>query len=359
MLTVIELLTQKSLKTLRLVTNKEGLANRVVGIGIYEWENPEEIKKTFAKGEFVTTTLSNVKNDEKQLKEILIALIDVQVSAIAIKEVYFTTLPEEILEYANAKKVPVFFYKDTFMDDILFDIKYALNHFDRNDFLRKKIKELLETKNKEKEEEICTELSLYINRNYYCAFIKFKEGHKNKETLHELPGIVIECALCSIWITGEKGAFNIRECNAGFSTYKEEVSDLKAALVEARNSMIIAVIDNDKELSYSDFKLDRVLVALNKNTELREFYNNFNKKIVSYDLNHGSNLEETLITYIKAGGDTGLTAKLMHQHTNTIRYRITKIKCVLEIEEDVDSYIQMYFYVRTHQILQEVEKEWI
>jgi DNA-binding PucR family transcriptional regulator len=40
----------------------------------------------------------------------------------------------------------------------------------------------------------------------------------------------------------------------------------------------------------------------------------------------------------------------MFQHSNTIRYRIEKIKNLLELGDDAGSFTQLYLFVRLHQI---------
>jgi DNA-binding PucR family transcriptional regulator len=49
-----------------------------------------------------------------------------------------------------------------------------------------------------------------------------------------------------------------------------------------------------------------------------------------------------------------LTAQKMFQHSNTIRYRIDKIRKLLELDDGAHSLAQLYIFVRLHRIYQDL-----
>ena len=97
MLNVMDLLAFAQFNDFKLVTNSKGLFNPVLGTGLWEWETPDIIEKTFSTGEFVFTVLSAMKNDKEVAYDGLRTLIKKKVSAIAIKTVYFDKCPVLLL----------------------------------------------------------------------------------------------------------------------------------------------------------------------------------------------------------------------------------------------------------------------
>ena len=96
--TVANLLSKPMFKDFRMVSGKSGLNNKVTSAGFLEWEQDTQITKSFDKGEFVLTTLASIKNDAVAIDRSLKLLINNHVSAIAIKDIYFTDLPDDLLE---------------------------------------------------------------------------------------------------------------------------------------------------------------------------------------------------------------------------------------------------------------------
>jgi DNA-binding PucR family transcriptional regulator len=63
---------------------------------------------------------------------------------------------------------------------------------------------------------------------------------------------------------------------------------------------------------------------------------------------------ETLLEYVENSGDMKLTAQKMFQHSNTIRYRINKIRKLLGLEDDAHSLAQLYVFARLRRIYQDL-----
>ena len=99
--TVANLLSKPMFKDFRIVSGRNGLNNKVTSAGFLEWEQDTQITKSFDKGEFVLTTLASIKDDESAIGRSLKLLINNRVSAIAIKDIYFKDLPDDIKSYSN------------------------------------------------------------------------------------------------------------------------------------------------------------------------------------------------------------------------------------------------------------------
>ena len=72
LLMVRDLLLVPEFAEFQLAGGERGLDNRVTGTGIFEWESPEDIARDFLPGEFVVTTLSQMREDPKGAEKVLL-----------------------------------------------------------------------------------------------------------------------------------------------------------------------------------------------------------------------------------------------------------------------------------------------
>ena len=87
----------------------------------------------------------------------------------------------------------------------------------------------------------------------------------------------------------------------------------------------------------------------------RQYFLRMNRILTEYDEVHGSDLLGTLSAYIEANGDLISASKMLFQHANTVRYRVAKIKSLLEIESP-SSYLELFVFVKLMEIYESFEK---
>ena len=126
MLTVSDLMLSPLFSTVRLAAGKSGLSNNVLYIGFLDWEDSEQIPQYFNAGEIVITTLLKAKDDRQKAENYLKALIINNSSAILIKDIYYKEISKEIEEFAEEKHVPIFFFSDVYIDDMIHEVKKQL-----------------------------------------------------------------------------------------------------------------------------------------------------------------------------------------------------------------------------------------
>ena len=132
MLTVSSLLSNPLLQNFRIAAGRNGLNNTISSTGYFEYEQDNDIAKTFTHGEFVITTLFAAKDDVSISEKALKLLINNRVSAIAIKDVYFDDVSDEIKAYADRYDVPVLFFSETYIDDLIVLIHNKLSSVIQN-----------------------------------------------------------------------------------------------------------------------------------------------------------------------------------------------------------------------------------
>ncbi len=72
------------------------------------------------------TTLSYARENIDAGIECLHALIGQKVALIAIKDIYFRELPEDLIQAANQNHIPILLFSGVNFEDIIFNVKNAL-----------------------------------------------------------------------------------------------------------------------------------------------------------------------------------------------------------------------------------------
>ncbi len=141
----------------------------------------------------------------------------------------------------------------------------------------------------------------------------------------------------------------------GMSDIHFGLDTLGVALRESIYSNISAFISDIPFSCFESIGLDKLLMPIRNDPWIKKYYNNFFNKITAHDAIHNTDFFNTLVEYVKCNGDIQLVARKSFQHSNTIRYRIDKVKKILNIEGSADSFHQMYIFVRLNQIYKNLD----
>ena len=390
MVTVLELLALPHLKNFKLISGMDGLYNQVCGTGIFEWESPAEIDATFEAGEFVITTLSMAKNDRDNTFRGLEAIIRKRVAAIAIKTVYFSRLPDDMIALADRYRVPVFTFADTYIDDLIYVIKNAVLSNSSNDILYEGLKKLLASEDGEAAERAASGINPLFGQHLFClcgiprtgtpdglrlldrAMVAYKRQlpqHTAKTSCHTL----IRCSGCLVMLCTADSPQGLSEDEAaacidgllprqqsfqmGISHQKTGLAHMGEAVEEALVAAVSAALAGESRRHISETGADAFLLPNLHEKHFRQFYQRTCHRLTAYDKRRRSSLLKTLICYIESDGDVALTAAKLFQHGNTIRYRLDKIRKVLEIPDSPDTFLQLYIFVKIHKAVNLFGKE--
>ncbi|MGI6257126.1 MAG: PucR family transcriptional regulator [Anaerovoracaceae bacterium] len=391
MVTVQDLMADTIFDGFRLVAGRYGLSNEVSGTGIFDWEEPRDVAMTFTKGEFVITTLSDAKHHPKDIFRRVKALIEIQASAICIKTVYFKSVSREVVALANKNNIPVFLFEDTYIDDIIFAVRNALQGGDSKDAVSKEVEEILwsEKVSPEVSEKTIRRISPFIYEHFICIYATpryqkdrrvgklidnqyeksvkfFHERHADteKEFLVALclrGALLIICSRKQPKVEGELYALAdeiISELSLGGKLYigisgaHDKRSEFASALKESMYANISATVDREMVLTYRELGTDALLIPICNHNWIRSSYESDIGKLRQYDQKHNAKLVDTLLTYAESAGVVSLTATKMLRHENTIRKRLARIQELLGIEDQEDAYVHMYLLARFYRILQ-------
>jgi hypothetical protein len=148
----------------------------------------------------------------------------------------------------------------------------------------------------------------------------------------------------------QQSGMDLSMVSIGVSNPYSELRNLKKSFHEALHAAIDALISGDEAKDYKQIGLVGFLAPFRNDEWTDIYYNNLYNRLYTYDKANESNLMQTLLSYVRNGGNIAKTAEATFQHSNTIRYRLEKIKSVLGIQEASDADIQLFLFVRLHEI---------
>jgi hypothetical protein len=384
MLNVLDVLSLPLFSGFRLVTNNSGLYNEISDAKLYEDIGEKSIPDLYKKGVFIIVSPSILREHPKNSRDIMLALLERQPSAICIKALEFDSLPEVLIERANALHVPIFFFTETFLDEILYIIKNALTPHEINTLnVSRMAKILYEPMTENQIEYMAREINPLFYKNVICAFcIPRSQDNIPNETnllfeqyLHTSHATQMQGkyaysllkwprGIGFLYTSGahtedmrirlleklQQSGMDLSKVSIGISNPYGELRNLKKAFNEALHAGIDALISGDEVKDYTSIGLVGFLAPFRNDEWTDIYYNNLYNKIYSYDNANESNLMQTLLSYVRNGGNIARTAEATFQHSNTIRYRLEKIKTVMGLNEAPDAEIQLYLFVRLHEI---------
>lgn len=384
MLNVLDVLSLPLFSDFRLMTNSSGLYNEISDAKLYEDLGEKSIPDLYKKGVFIILSPSILREHPKNSMEIMIALLERQPAAICIKDVQFGSLPAELIQRADALHVPIFFFTDTFLDEILYTIKNALTPHEINTLnVSRMAKILYEPLTENQIEYMAREINPLFYKNVICAFCI----PRNQDNIPNETSLLFEQYLHTSHATQKQGKYaysllkwprgigflytsgartedmrtrlleklkqsgiDLSNVSIGISNPYSELRNLKKAFHEALHAGIDALVSGNEMKDYESVGLVGFLAPFRNDEWTDIYYNNLYNRLYSYDKANESNLMQTLLAYVRNGGNIAKTAEVTFQHSNTIRYRLEKIKSVLGIQEAPDADIQLYLFVRLYEI---------
>lgn len=401
MITVFDIVTSPNFEHFQIISGEKGIQNPVSGTGIFDWESKADIAKTFRKGEFVITTLSIAKDDFDYANDCIKTLILHGVSAICIKEVFFRNLSEDTIQKSDILGVPIFFFSDTYVDDIVYDVRNLLAS-DKGELrsnLTPALKEALEswyhtgTVHAATGQLIEDKLHPYLSDFTRCVVVFPKNGKpltpimQPSKTNADERSIIIPFGTGLLVVLSSPNGdmftnqrvltfidsvnIPISACWMGASITLKGTRNVMDNILEAFLACASSVLKNNEGtdgtgkdtgkpsqsavFTFQPSNVENLLISNCWSESSRQYFLRMNRVLTEYDEEHGSDLLGTLSAYIEANGDLVSASKMLFQHANTVRYRIAKIKALLEIESP-SSYLELYVFVKLMGIYETFEK---
>lgn len=393
MLLLLDLLEHPVFSGFHLENSTDCLYNQVATTALLQWERTPQEMMSFMAQDFVLSTITVDQPPEDVWPRIRM-LIQRRVAAIAIKSRY--PVPAEIIREADTCGVAVFtFPAEVYVEDVIYAICGTLDSRSLNLTHAKKILALIPDDVAAQSNILCASaFNPYFFRNFCCCMCRPVSA--DRKTQHE--------QLLRIWraYTRKAGSFHaadvvhssvfLEEGIIVILTFKDPALCTEKVLLKLLDTMDISgdawtygrsrtFIDADEALGTAVLEClyhaigqsnlpaakrpatsagtRGLLPAFAFHPQTNLYFSEFYPVITNYDAAHNTNLLQTLRDYFENGMDISTTARIQCQHANTIRYRMEKIRSLLEIPNSPDGNCQLYvFYqlLRAREQLSDIKK---
>ncbi|MDK9711116.1 PucR family transcriptional regulator [Acidaminobacter sp.] len=370
-ITVLEATKLSTFKNFKLIVGHSGLDRPVEKIGILDYEFISNIHGQFIPGEFVISSLLFAKDHPERILSAVTSLIEDGVSGLAIKNIYYNTLPREVLAYASEHSFPIFIFDNTvYFEDIITELTDKLRSVDNEALLEAKVDALVRLSlNKATVREIALEINTSFREHFFVLYLREKKLFNPQGSIKLLDEIKKQRSLelqnsvmryrqgllliftfdqsleetklksTSLQVFSKLGIPS-DQYEAGISGAHADLSDLGRAINESLYAQKTSALINERICAFSDIGLYSILMPYHQELWMRQFYDRILKPIKDYDERYNTQLFDTAQAFVQQDGKIAETAEALFMHSNTIRYRIGKIKSLLHMEAAEGSFYE-------------------
>lgn len=125
-ITVEEALELQILDGFEVIAGKNGLSKKITNVAVWDYETGSLIKENFRAGDFALSTLVAIKDNIDELYGSVERMIEVGITCLAIKNIYFDYIPEEVIKLADKNDFVLMLFRDTFTEDVIVEVNKAI-----------------------------------------------------------------------------------------------------------------------------------------------------------------------------------------------------------------------------------------
>ena len=363
MIHIKELFRLQNIHRLRLIAGQDGLERTVTEAVLFEYDPSRVQLPDFYRGDLVVTTLAYARGDAKLVAHSLQALMNQGIAGLMVKTAYFSELPQAVITLANRLGTPVFLFDDTYIEEVILqvtDLIRGKRHFagfeqDVDTLMRG---DLTEEQTRErarridplgqssyriyavspKERMITLDDKLYAlmetdaDAAHRCTFIEWRR--MMLALCREEEGLSAQEALTRFGDLLTRAGVDRQSVVIGQSDLREARAQMGASLCEAVYAARAAKLCGKAELAAHELGLYAYLFPMSENPFVCDRCRRVLSAIREYDAQNHTNLEQTALVYVKENMEIAATAKVLFQHPNTVRYRLSKIQRIIGMEDD-------------------------
>lgn len=363
MIHIKELFRLQNIHRLRLIAGQDGLERTVTEAVLFEYDPSRVQLPDFYRGDLVVTTLAYARGDAKLVAHSLQALMNQGIAGLMVKTAYFSELPQAVITLANRLGTPVFLFDDTYIEEVILqvtDLIRGKRHFagfeqDVDALMRG---DLTEEQTRErarridplgqssyriyavspKERMITLDDKLYAlmetdaDAAHRCTFIEWRR--MMLALCREEDGLSAQEALTRFGDLLTRAGVDRQSVVVGQSDLREARAQMGASLCEAVYAARAAKLCGKAELAAHELGLYAYLFPMSENPFVCDRCRRVLSAIREYDAQNHTNLEQTALVYVKENMEIAAAAKVLFQHPNTVRYRLSKIQRIIGMEDD-------------------------
>jgi hypothetical protein len=369
-ITLNDVLKLDEFKNCRILSGRGNMNNMVTTVSVIE--SPldlsaiETIKTNtdFGQpGEFNISALYAYKDDLSKVIEIVDILVKEEASALCIIDSHVRSLPQNVMEYADKNNFPIIMISENVSYSNIISKIMGMVISDQKDMVTElRLKELMNSLDaNESTREICKSINIKFKDNIFVAIIEIAEGinaspmlywdfFKNKDTyslikykdsllaIFTFEEVITSMDSEIVDIIVERLESYGHTRRIALSSVKDRLELLPQAIKEADQTLKHANIYTDKVTYYDRLGLNQLLIPLRNNQSMIDFSHKILSTIEELDQPGDKSYMTTVESYIARDCNIKETAHSLGLHKNSIRYRLDKIKVLLNPQMSFDEF---------------------
>lgn len=369
MVTVADIIALPAFKQVELVAPCEGAeAREVRNVGILDCPPDYNEYSVYKPGELILTNLGFACGDPALAEKSLLTMLRRDVAAIAVKTVYNPPISDNVCKASSACGVPVYVYDGAYHETVAYQ---SLDLIQRDRAELDKGKALDELLNPHDGDKVRTKLSALVGATGSklqcfafalragdtCSFYALLDSVSASLQVVKAEQVAIEsasvcryhdCILAFVsygpaseedQATAEQRCLAAAQLESGLCcgvSQTVHLSDGDLGIRQAFAALEGAQKQGERLMHFSQLHLAAFAAAVRADRLFTSTSNLYRSLLETYDKEHGAELLRTAEVFVSWHGDVKAVAEELHQHPNTVRYRMRKTKAILGIPEGDD-----------------------
>ncbi|MCC9293367.1 PucR family transcriptional regulator ligand-binding domain-containing protein [Clostridium sp. WLY-B-L2] len=360
-----DLLSLNLFKSAVIVSGKNGISNEIKRVNFADCPIVDDIydKNLVKQGDIFISSLYIVKNSTDKMFKLIDFCIKSESCGMFVINEYIKKLPDKIIELSNGNNFPIILIDaDMPYAEIIKTVTEMIFLEQSNVISEMRLEKLLNKNITTNEVIYLAKLlnsnfkknyaSIYINTDNFtpgknhliktnlknltrCELLRYKKGSILIVNFNIISEFISTVNYIKNLVDSYKDTYYI-----GISNSFSNIKDFNLCIKQCISSFEIAKIIDGNVVYYKDLNVYKILYPLIDTIYLNDFYNEIFIPIKKYDDYYNADLIKTINTYFENDGDYKKTSLKLHQHENTIRYRILKAKKILNLEHNHIKFIE-------------------
>lgn len=361
---ISDLLSLDLLKNAKIIAGKNGLNNEIKRVTFNDCPLDLDVNsKIIRSGDLYINSFYIVKDNKEQLVNFFKFYIENKSAGIFIIDEYFKEFPQEVISLANAYNYPIILIDNHTPYAEIINAAVGMILFDQYDTIAEmKINKILDPHTTPEEMiETIEYFNIDLKKYYSSIFIKVHNDFSKKEKLirsdleniYNIDSYKYKNGLLAFLSYDNNNKYEllitqisdlIGKYNAnykiGVSNSFTNIIDFNLCINQSISAYSLYDITDTNIIYYNSLNIYKILYPIKDKLFLRNYMKEVLDPLNEYDEIHKLDLIKTLETYIKNDGNYKKTGLEMAQHENTIRYRISIAKKILNLENNHFSFIE-------------------
>lgn len=361
---ISDLLCIDLLKGAKIVAGKNGLDNEIKRVAFNDCPLDLDVNsKIIRSGDLYINSLYIVKDNKEQLINFFKFYIENRSAGIFIIDEYFKEFPQEVITMANTHNYPIILIDNSTPYAEIINAAIGMILFDQYDTIAEmKINNILDPYiTPEEMVKVIEYFNIDFKKHYSAAFIKINDGFLKKdrlirnelENIYNIDSYKYRNGLLAFFSYDDSKKYSVlisqisslinkhsNSYNIGISNSFSDIMDFNHCINQCICACYLCETTDKSIIYYNTLNIYKILYPIKEKLFLKEYMEEILKPLEEYDKVHKLDLIKTVEAYINNDGNYKNTGLEIAQHENTVRYRISAAKKILDLENNHLSFIE-------------------